>query len=293
MGGHTAPDDVLAALTAAFADCESELLRRAEDAISTSGASLEHIYAGACAICVLVSPAHLLIANAGDCQALLVRSGRPQWLNSVHNANQLEEQVRLRAAHPGEADIVVCMKGGVVTPPEGAGLHAFARLLSAQVSVANMAPCYVKGRLQPTRSFGDFYLKDLRLGGEKLLSKPVSPPYITAVPEVEAVQRRPQDDAVILASDGLWDYLSGDDVARLFEAAVGNRSWRTQTSAEQREEAAAARTAASQTLARTLVEEVVQRAAQNNGLSEAALLRVPQGPRRKLHDDVTVIAIVF
>lgn len=51
-----------------------------------------------------------------------------------HNAREEREHARLRKAHPGEdEDIVLCYHGG----------HA----------------CYVKGRLQPSRAFGDIHLK--------------------------------------------------------------------------------------------------------------------------------------
>jgi len=60
-----------------------------------------------------------------------------------HNAREEREHARLRKAHPGEdEDIVLCYHGG----------HA----------------CYVKGRLQPSRAFGDIHLKlDGKEGGRE------------------------------------------------------------------------------------------------------------------------------
>lgn len=53
-------------------------------------------------------------------------------LSSDHNAKFPGEQMSLRKMHPNEPDIVICK---------------------------NPTSCYVKGRLQPTRAFGDFHLK--------------------------------------------------------------------------------------------------------------------------------------
>lgn len=84
-------------------------------------------------------------------------------LSRDHNAREPREKARLVAAHPGEDDVVVCKPG-------------------------NISACYVKGRLQPTRSLGDGYLKDSefnvparigRMWGRHIRA-PYTPPYVTA-----------------------------------------------------------------------------------------------------------------
>lgn len=72
----------------------------------------------------------LHVANAGDCEGVLLSANEAAMTNLRLNAGESFEQARLVKEFPGEPDIFVC--GGA---------------------------CYVKGRLQPTRSFGDFYLK--------------------------------------------------------------------------------------------------------------------------------------
>ena len=67
---------------------------------------------------------------AGDCRAVLGRSNDlDQWwalsLSRDHNTREPEEQEMLKKKHPGEDDIIYCV---------------------------NPQACYVKGRLQPTRS---------------------------------------------------------------------------------------------------------------------------------------------
>lgn len=74
-------------------------------------------------------------ANLGDSLALVVSNGQPMGvteLNQEHNADDANEQARLRAQFPLEEDVVVCRKSN---------------------------SCFLKGRLKATRAFGDFALK--------------------------------------------------------------------------------------------------------------------------------------
>ena len=56
----------------------------------------------------------------------------------------------------------------------------------------------VQGVLATSRSFGDVGLK----------------PYVTAEPEVMEKEIGPDDKYLVLASDGLWDVMSNEDVAK-------------------------------------------------------------------------------
>mmetsp|Transcript_45407 Transcript_45407/g.84329 ORF Transcript_45407/g.84329 Transcript_45407/m.84329 type:complete len:114 (-) Transcript_45407:1041-1382(-) len=61
-------------------------------------------------------------------------------LSRDHNAREAQEQSRIFAQHPDESqqELVQCMRQKI---------------------------CYVKGRLQPTRAFGDLYLKRAEFNG--------------------------------------------------------------------------------------------------------------------------------
>ena len=72
--------------------------------------------------------------------------------------------------------------------------------------------CFVKGGLQPTRSFGDFRLKHQEFNfhnfSEELgFRRPIpifSGPYVTHTPDIQVHELSPDDKWVILATDGLW-----------------------------------------------------------------------------------------
>lgn len=104
---------------------------------------------GSCALLAVVQDNDLVVANSGDCIAVLgqVNPGYMEsdnshdgtstlilahQINREHNARNSLESLLLHQIHPNETDVVKCK-------------HPHA--------------CYVKGRLQLTRAFGDLYLK--------------------------------------------------------------------------------------------------------------------------------------
>merc|ERR1711934_902216 len=95
------------------------------------------------------------VGNLGDCRCVLGTAGPNGDMKAValsrdHNARMPEEQRRLILEHPGEPDVVM--------------------------RAARWSPhWYIKGRLQPSRSIGDFHLKMMEFncipgkGNEKLI----------------------------------------------------------------------------------------------------------------------------
>lgn len=79
----------------------------------------------------------LFVASCGDCRAIMAFRDATgelsvEQITADHSANEVGEQRRLRVLHPDDYDIV-----------REIGAHNY----------------YVKGRLQPTRSLGDTYMK--------------------------------------------------------------------------------------------------------------------------------------
>lgn len=68
---------------------------------------------------------------------------------------------------------------------------------------------YLKGRLQPTRSIGDYYLKkeEYYVGDGTFKG-----PYLSCNPDIGEFTLTQAHRYMVLASDGLWDVLSRNEV---------------------------------------------------------------------------------
>lgn len=147
--------------------------------------------AGACALLSVITDTAVYVASTGDCRAVLgVREGKNRWraeaLSFDQTANNPMEVERLYAAHPGERDTVISMD----------------RLL---------------GNLMPLRSFGDMDLKWEKSDLDFLVPLPEfyhTPPYLTAEPVVTSRTLHEQDRFIVIATDGLWERLSNEQVVR-------------------------------------------------------------------------------
>ncbi|KAK4559924.1 hypothetical protein RGQ29_008925 [Quercus rubra] len=107
-------------------------------------------------------------------------------------------------ANCGDSRAVLC-RGGVAIPlsqdhkPDRS--DELARIEAAGGRVIFVNGARVAGILAMSRAIGDKYLK----------------PFVTSEPEITFTKREPEDECLILASDGLWDVLSSElacDVAR-------------------------------------------------------------------------------
>jgi pyruvate dehydrogenase phosphatase len=171
---------------------------------------------GSCALLSLYDPANciLRVANVGDSRAVLGRWDAESEkytcvpLSTDQTGFNPDEVTRIKAAHPGEDDIL--------DPKTG-------RLLGMAV----------------TRSFGDHRWKwdddavrrvQAKFFGPSPRPQSKTPPYMTAEPvvkEVEIVSVNPEEekrrgtkaksDFLIMASDGLWDRMSSEDAVLLVQ----------------------------------------------------------------------------
>ncbi len=82
----------------------------------------------------------------------------------------------------------------------------------------------------PTRAFGDFRLKydsfnSHPWAGSRGYRNPLAKytgPYITHKPDIHVHSIQPNDQLLILGSDGLWDEISVADAAHVVESAKEN-----------------------------------------------------------------------
>ncbi|XP_015279756.1 PREDICTED: pyruvate dehydrogenase [acetyl-transferring]-phosphatase 2, mitochondrial [Gekko japonicus] len=179
------------------APLENELMRNI---------ALQVAFSGSTACVAHIDSIHLHVANAGDCRAVLgVQNEDGSWaalpLTRDHNAFNNLEVLRLKREHPKSEEDTLFVNN---------------RLL---------------GVLMPSRAFGDVRFKwsqelqqnVLGNGGnaealniyEYVLPNYHTPPYLTAEPEVTYHKIRRQDKFLVIASDGLWDMLSNEEVVKL------------------------------------------------------------------------------
>ncbi|KAK8306753.1 hypothetical protein V6Z11_D03G147700 [Gossypium hirsutum] len=133
----------------------------------------------------------------------------------------------------------------------------------------------VKGSLKVTRAFGAGFLKQPKWNDALLemfrIDYKGTSPYITCVPSLHHHKLGPKDRFLILSSDGLYQYLTNEEAVSEVEHFIT-----LQPEGDP---------------AQHLVEEVLFRAAKKAGMDFHELLEIPQGDRRRYHDDVSIIVI--
>ena len=204
----------------------------------------------------------LYVANLGDCKAKLFRKQErlnnsdeleetyiPIKLSITFNASKLYEQQRLREKFK-DPDIVV--DKGVA--------------------------CYVKGRLQPTRSLGDFYMKYKEFNNpplnveERFFRRVIdnfNGPYIESVPDIQVFELCEEDEFLVLATDGLWDWLNSYDAAEIISRHRDDKSL----------------------IAGALCNEALARAASKANLDIEQVREMPRSVKRSIHDDISILVV--
>ncbi|XP_004245878.1 protein phosphatase 2C 29-like [Solanum lycopersicum] len=133
----------------------------------------------------------------------------------------------------------------------------------------------VKGRLKVTRAFGAGFLKQPKFNDVLLeMFRNVyigNDPYVSCTPSLRHHRLCPGDQFLVLSSDGLYQDLSNEEVVSHVENFMEKFP--------------------DGDPAQHLIEELLFRAAKKAGMELHELLDIPQGDRRKYHDDVTVMVI--
>lgn len=135
----------------------------------------------------------------------------------------------------------------------------------------------VKGSLKVTRAFGAGFLKQPKWNNALLEMFRIdyigTSPYISCSPSLCHHRLESKDKFLILSSDGLYQYFTNEEAVSEVEMFMS--------------------TFPEGDPAQHLVEQVLVRAAKKAGIDFYDLLDIPQGERRRYHDDVSVIIISF
>lgn len=190
--------DVGAAMENAFLRLDQDFSKEALE--NPTLRTLSVTMSGAVACVAHIEGRQLHVANSGDCVAVLgQQTDTGQWLpkklSAEHNTDNVAEVRRVLDEHPpSERDTVIKVE----------------RLF---------------GQLIPLRALGDYRYKWSREILDKLVvphygehvipPNYLTPPYLTAQPEVQHHVLTPKDGFLIIASDGLWDLLSPMQAVKL------------------------------------------------------------------------------
>ncbi|KAF3013248.1 hypothetical protein E8E14_007966 [Neopestalotiopsis sp. 37M] len=206
LGAAPSPEAIDAAMKLGFTRLDNEIVHESVDKVLKSNSKrvaaelLGPALSGSCALLSFYDTASktLRVACTGDSRAVLGRrSGSGKWTATALSEDQTgsnpNEAARMRKAHPGEDHVV---RNGRVL-----------------------------GGLEPTRAFGDASYKWTREISDRLRSSffgrtpsPLlkTPPYVTAEPVVTTTKIQPeQGDFVVMATDGLWEMLTNEEVVGL------------------------------------------------------------------------------
>ncbi|CAN6991532.1 hypothetical protein Bca4012_047318 [Brassica carinata] len=228
---------------------------------------------GSCCLVGVICNGLVYIANAGDSRAVLGRSERGGGVRAVqlsveHNANVESARQELWSMHPNDSNILV-MK------------HRMWR---------------VKGIIQVTKSIGDAYLKRAEFNREPLMPKyrvaeHFTEPILSADPSVTVTRLKPEDEFMILASDGLWEHLSNQEAVDIVHSSPRQVSLTHMIQWDTALYIFANTLTIPQGVARRLLKAALKEAAKKREMRYSDLQEINPGVRRHFHDDITVVVV--
>ncbi|CAM9906327.1 unnamed protein product, partial [Choristocarpus tenellus] len=312
--------DIRSLLVDSFLECDRSFIAQL-DPKKNKG----YINAGCCVVVALLIRSKLYVAHVGDCRAVLgtsdatrlkysgggIRSGGPAVgttgevaatfkndggssnsniaiyavpLTRDHNCDDKDE-VAIVEARSGDENAVRVSRND-----EWKGATAIKR---------------VAGSLAVTRAIGDAYLKEASFSFTPYKERV---PYITAEPEVNCFNLNAADEFLVLATDGVWEQATNEEVVHWVAGALNALSvegGKTEESAapitesglevgspRTRSSKKSAQRAATSATSDAVVNQILMRSAKAHGMSLPTLKQLPLGSsRRVLHDDICATVI--
>lgn len=180
--------------------------------------------AGSCALVTYFYQNKMYVANAGDCRCILARRTDANVLLNQDNKRNSARKI-------GSLEAIQCSRDHKASDPTE--LERLQRLFPHENDI--VCSGRIKGKLQPTRAFGDIAFKhESSSQWMNTAGRAWNPPYITVEPEITEFSVDPSmgNEFVVLATDGLFDFLSNQQVIDIVQeyciqhmttAATGNR----------------------------------------------------------------------
>ncbi|XP_059667820.1 probable protein phosphatase 2C 23 [Cornus florida] len=272
--------EVLKALSEGLRKTEKSFLEIA-DLMLTENPELSLM--GSCALVMLMKGEDVYVMNVGDSRAVLAQKAEPDL--RIGKANHDLERIReetlndLEAFDGEEFDSLPKLTSLQLTKDHSTSVDEEVRRIKNEHrdDASAISNDRVKGSLKVTRAFGAGFLKKPKWNNALLEMFRIDyvgvAPYINCSPSLRHHRLTPRDKFLILSSDGLYQYFDNEEavseVERFIEAFPEGDP------------------------AQHLVEEVLFRAAKKAGMDFHELLDIPQGDRRRYHDDLSIMIISF
>ncbi|KAL1193869.1 putative protein phosphatase 2C 36 [Cardamine amara subsp. amara] len=232
---------------------------------------------GSCVLVTLMKGEDVYVMSVGDSKAVLAR--RPDFKKKNNMKKELE---RIKEDSPLET-LFITERGLNLLFPVQLNMEHSTNVEEEVKRIKKEHPDdplaiendRVKGYLKVTRAFGAGFLKQPKWNEALLemfrIDYVGTSPYITCSPSLHHHRLTSRDKFLILSSDGLYEYFSNEEA--IFEVDSFISAFPEGDPAQH------------------LIQEVLLRAAKKYGMDFHELLEIPQGDRRKYHDDVSVIVI--
>uniref|UniRef100_A0A5B7AF38 PPM-type phosphatase domain-containing protein n=1 Tax=Davidia involucrata TaxID=16924 RepID=A0A5B7AF38_DAVIN len=266
--------DVLKALSQALMKTEEAYLDTADKMVMENP---ELALMGSCVLVMLMKGEDVYVMNVGDSRAVLAQKAEPDlWRQDLERINE-ETLYDLELCDVERSNTVPSLTAFQLTMDHSTSVEEEVQRIKSEHPDD---PCAVmndrvKGSLKVTRAFGAGFLKQPKWNNALLevfrIDYIGTSPYINCLPSLYHHRLGPRDRFLILSSDGLYQYFTNEEAVSEVELFI---AWSPEGDPAQH-----------------LVEEVLFRAAKKAGMDFHELLEIPQGDRRRYHDDVFIIVI--
>ncbi|KAK1434871.1 hypothetical protein QVD17_00625 [Tagetes erecta] len=266
--------DVLKALSEGLRKSEEAYLDIADQMVDENP---ELALMGSCVLVMLMKGEDVYVMNVGDSRAVLGQKSEPDiWRQDLEKINE-ETWYDLEVFDADILDTNPSLFASQLSMDHSTSIEEEVQRIKSEhpddpCAVTNDR---VKGSLKVTRAFGAGFLKKPKWNNALLemfrIDYVGNAPYINCLPYLRHHRLCSRDRFLILSSDGLYQYFTNEEVVSEVELFI---QWSPEGDPAQH-----------------LVEEVLLRAAKKAGMDFHELLEIPQGDRRRYHDDVSIIVI--
>ncbi|AAF75095.1 putative protein-serine/threonine phosphatase [Arabidopsis thaliana] len=265
----------------------SQALRKTEEAyLDTADKMLDEnpelALMGSCVLVMLMKGEDIYVMNVGDSRAVLGQKSEPDyWLAKIRqDLERINEETMMNDLEGCEGDqssLVPNLSAFQLTVDHSTNIEEEVERIRNEHpdDVTAVTNERVKGSLKVTRAFGAGFLKQPKWNNALLEMFQIDyvgkSPYINCLPSLYHHRLGSKDRFLILSSDGLYQYFTNEEAVSEVELFIT-----LQPEGDP---------------AQHLVQELLFRAAKKAGMDFHELLEIPQGERRRYHDDVSIVVI--